>query len=111
MATLARILQRWRMLTGPAPLDDFADYDENWQRREPFRRVIRRWVIAADLRPEEGTLLDVGCASSLGSDCTLGIIERMQLPGAREPRCYALTSVLISTNPLIGTPGVVRSDE
>ena len=31
MVTLARILERWRKLTGPAPLDEFADYDEYWQ--------------------------------------------------------------------------------
>jgi len=62
MVTLDRIKTKWRSLVGPAPLDEFDDYDEYWDRRGPAgSHVYYRWIAAADLLPDEGTLLDVGC--------------------------------------------------
>lgn len=54
--------RRWlTRLNAPAPLQDFADYDDYWQTRGDLGYVLRRWQLAAEWLPETGTLLDVGC--------------------------------------------------
>lgn len=54
--------RRWlARMTGPAPMRDFADYDNYWQERGDIGHVLRRWKLTADWLPETGTLLDVGC--------------------------------------------------
>ncbi len=47
----------------PMPLDEFADYDEYWSKRDnlPPGYVFRRWEVAAEAMAEEGRVLAVGC--------------------------------------------------
>lgn len=63
MPSLQRIKQRLRNLWRPAPLREFSDYDDYWTERGSTNHVFRRWVLAADLLPQEGTVLDVGSGS------------------------------------------------
>src|SRR5690349_1072114 len=54
--------RRWlARLAGPAPMQDFADYDGYWKQRDRETQVLRRWVLAGQWLPDRGTLLDVGC--------------------------------------------------
>lgn len=54
--------RRWlSRMTGPAPMQDFADYDSYWQTRGDIGHVLRRWKLVADWLPQTGSLLDVGC--------------------------------------------------
>ena len=51
---------------GPAPLNDFSDYDHYWaQRGEKVdaEGPLRRWVIAAECIAEHSSLLDFGCGT------------------------------------------------
>lgn len=47
----------------PPPLNEFADYDEYWSKRDalPPGFVHRRWIVAADAMADEGSVLAVGC--------------------------------------------------
>jgi methionine biosynthesis protein MetW len=63
MPKLRSIAIRWRKLTGPAPLSDFSDYDDYWQKRGGTERIYRRWTIAVEHIPDGATLLDVGCGN------------------------------------------------
>lgn len=63
----SRILTAWRKLSrvaelvAPAPLDDFADYNEYWDRRGDITEVHSRWRISCANIPDGASVLDVGC--------------------------------------------------
>lgn len=63
MSVITRARRQLRALYEPAPMADFEDFDEYWERRGPVPTLFRRWVIAADLIPAGATVLDVGCGS------------------------------------------------
>jgi methionine biosynthesis protein MetW len=47
----------------PAPMTEFADYDEYWNKRPLIDEPLYRWVIAAPLIDDGASLLDVGCGT------------------------------------------------
>lgn len=63
MPSLKRILHRLHNLWRPMPLSEFSDYDDYWSERGATNHIYRRWVLAADLLPEQGAVIDVGCGS------------------------------------------------
>lgn len=50
-------------LNGGAPLADFRDYDEYWERRAPVTVLHRRWEVAAARIADGSSVLDVGCGT------------------------------------------------
>jgi methionine biosynthesis protein MetW len=60
-----RFLRRlYRRLNAPAPLNDYPDYDEYWERRHASGKnpgLLHRYKAIAALLPEHATVLDVGC--------------------------------------------------
>lgn len=47
----------------PAPMRDFADYDEYWKDRVTVGGIMLRWKLATEVLPDGASLLDVGCGS------------------------------------------------
>lgn len=60
---LPKVVDWWQRLNGPAPFNEFTDYDEYWTKRGQIKYILRRWQIAAAYMPGGSTLLDVGCGS------------------------------------------------
>lgn len=62
---LARLAGRaYNKLNGPAPLDEYPDYEAYWQNRARDGRtskVLHRHELIAKLLPQEASVLDVGC--------------------------------------------------
>jgi methionine biosynthesis protein MetW len=48
------------IFTKKMPLEEIADYDEYWTKRDDLKIIVRFKYIANDL-PNKGTLLDIGC--------------------------------------------------
>jgi methionine biosynthesis protein MetW len=79
---LARLVGRaYNKLNGPAPLDEYPDYDTYWKNRVREGRtskVLDRHELIAKLLPEAASVLDVGCGdgtfgqhlASVRPDCT-----------------------------------------
>lgn len=63
MSVVARIRRQARLLYEPAPMADFEDFDEYWERRGGIPVVFQRWVLAAELIPDGARVLDLGCGS------------------------------------------------
>ncbi|MDQ2648595.1 MAG: class I SAM-dependent methyltransferase [Actinomycetota bacterium] len=63
MPSLSGLRNRARQLWQPAPMADFEDFDEYWERRGELDTVFRRWVVAADLIEDGARVLDLGCGS------------------------------------------------
>jgi methionine biosynthesis protein MetW len=59
LAQVRRVRELWQ----PAPLGDFADYDEYWERRGPVTVIHPRWKIATEVIEDGSSVLDVGCGS------------------------------------------------
>ena len=54
----------YRHLDGPAPLADYPDYDEYWERRHATGRnpgLLHRYKAIAAMLPRGASVLDVGC--------------------------------------------------
>jgi methionine biosynthesis protein MetW len=64
MPSRTGVARRVARLTGPAPLNDFPDYDAYWVERGGLGEVIERWRIAVELIPDGASVLDVGCGSA-----------------------------------------------
>jgi 2-polyprenyl-3-methyl-5-hydroxy-6-metoxy-1,4-benzoquinol methylase len=60
---ILRLRDRWRAHFGPAPLNEFKDYDEYWEKRGALEIVFRRWVFAAEHMTQGASVLDVGSGS------------------------------------------------
>lgn len=63
MPTIQGIFDRWKTMTGPAPLNDFENYDDYWESRGKLNRIYGRWIIATRFIEPGATILDVGCGS------------------------------------------------
>jgi methionine biosynthesis protein MetW len=61
--SLHGLRRQLQALSAPAPMHDFRDYDDYWERRGELRVVHNRWTIAAGWIPNGATLLDIGCGS------------------------------------------------
>jgi SAM-dependent methyltransferase len=48
----------------PPPMEEFADYDEYWNKRGAPSVIYRRWQLAAEAMEPGARVLDVGCGSS-----------------------------------------------
>lgn len=114
------VQHRLRSLNGPAPLADYADYDEYWESRDAFDGPMRRWVIAADLIPDGASVLDFGCGSgdflahlrsvrpavdATGLDVAKQAVELTRSKG------FEATTIDILTDEIDGTYDVVTSFE
>lgn len=58
----------FRILNGPAPLNEYPDYDEYWRKRSVAGRVARtlhRHRLIADLLPHSASVLDIGCGDGV----------------------------------------------
>lgn len=71
---MERLRRQVRLLRDPAPMADFEDFDQYWERRGPIGLVFQRWVIAARLLPHGARVLDVGS----GSGDFLRYLERVR---------------------------------
>ena len=60
MAVLSRLRRQARLLYEPAPMAEFEDFDEYWERRGTIPVVFHRWVVAARLLPQGARILDLG---------------------------------------------------
>lgn len=60
-----RFMRRlYRRLNGPAPLNDYPDYDEYWERRHTSGKnpgLLHRYRAIARILPPGASVLDVGC--------------------------------------------------
>lgn len=63
MPSLAGLRRRVRLLHGPAPMAEFEDFDDYWERRGDLDMVLHRWVVAARLIPDGSRVLDIGTGS------------------------------------------------
>jgi methionine biosynthesis protein MetW len=63
MSVVARIRHQARQLYEPAPMAEFEDFDEYWDRRGNIPVVFHRWVVAARLIPQGARVLDLGSGS------------------------------------------------
>lgn len=63
MPSFAGLRMRLAELNAPAPMREFSDYDEYWQRRGELNMVHERWKVAAEWIEDGATVLDVGCGS------------------------------------------------
>lgn len=63
MSALARLRRQARLLYEPAPMAEFDDFDEYWERRGAIPVVFHRWVVAARLLPQGARVLDIGSGS------------------------------------------------
>lgn len=50
----------WRVFFRRMPLEEFADYEEYWRKRQDLPILYRHRYVAADL-PDKGRVLDLGC--------------------------------------------------
>jgi methionine biosynthesis protein MetW len=77
-----RYLRRlYRRLNGPAPLNDYPDYDEYWERRHASGKnpgLLHRYRAVAALLPAGASVLDVGCG-----DGSFGLYLRESRPDCR----------------------------
>ncbi len=48
----------------PPPMEEFADYNEYWDKRGAPAVIYRRWQLAADAMDRGASVLDVGCGSN-----------------------------------------------
>ena len=62
-ARLKAYRDRLRLLTSPAPMNEFSDYDAYWTERQDLNVIQERWRIASEVIREGATVLDVGCGS------------------------------------------------
>ena len=60
MPVLEGLRGRLTKMGRPAPMRDFADYDDYWTRRITVGDTMPRWKIAAELIEDGATVLDVG---------------------------------------------------
>lgn len=79
MPSLQGIARRWRKLTGPAPMQDFSDYDSYWDQRGALKTVHLRWKLAGELIEPASSILDVGC----GSGEFLAYLASLDKPGMK----------------------------
>ncbi len=63
MSVIARVRRQARLLYEPAPMAEFEDFDEYWERRGAIPVVFHRWVVAARLLPQGARVLDLGSGS------------------------------------------------
>jgi methionine biosynthesis protein MetW len=63
MSALGRLRQQVTQLHEPAPMAEFEDFDEYWDRRGNIPVVFQRWVVAARLLPQGARVLDLGSGS------------------------------------------------
>jgi methionine biosynthesis protein MetW len=63
MSVLERLRRQLRLLHEPAPMAEFEDFDEYWERRGQIPIVFHRWVVAARLIPHGARVLDIGSGS------------------------------------------------
>jgi methionine biosynthesis protein MetW len=63
MPVLERLRRQMRLLHEPAPMAEFEDFDEYWERRGSIPIVFHRWVVAARLIPQGARVLDLGSGS------------------------------------------------
>jgi len=82
MPVLEGLRGRLTKMGRPAPMRDFADYDDYWTRRITVGDTMPRWKIAAELIEDGATVLDVGC----GSGEFLEYLAR-ERPGVRATGC------------------------
>jgi methionine biosynthesis protein MetW len=103
MAYLRFLRRLYRRVNGPAPLNDYPDYDEYWERRHSSGKnpgLLHRYRAIAALLPPGASVLDVGCGdgsfgrhlASVRPDCTyfgadiskaaIGILDSRGLHGA-----------------------------
>lgn len=64
MAYLRFLRRLYRRVNGPAPLNDYPDYDEYWERRHASGKnpgLLHRYRAIAALLPPGASVLDVGC--------------------------------------------------
>lgn len=54
---------RLNSLFGPAPMQEYADYDEYWVTRDQLSHVMHRWEVAVPHIPQAASVLDIGCGS------------------------------------------------
>lgn len=60
------ICRLYRNLTQPAPLDEFDDYEQYWQKRAEYNDLpssMPRYQIIADKIPDGSSVLDIGCGN------------------------------------------------
>jgi methionine biosynthesis protein MetW len=64
---ISHFFKFWRALNQPAPLNEFKDYDEYWEKRQAGSgqaatgQVLHRYVTIADRLQPNTRLLDIGC--------------------------------------------------